>query len=157
MPYWAELWPSGVFLAAAVGERDLRRTPGTRARLRARCPERRRRARRRRRAGNGLGARGARGHAPERGAERRRVSTLLADWSRRTPGARARIVDLVLCSDVLYEPRNVDALLDLLPQLTGEVLAQRAQAPARGALLRARRAAVADRTRRDVNVLRRLA
>ena len=71
MPYWAELWPSGVFLAAAVGERDLR---GTRV-LELGCGlgvERRRRARRRRRAGNGLGARGARGHAPERRPERRR-------------------------------------------------------------------------------------
>ena len=28
----------------------------------------------------------------------------------------------MIASDVLYEPRNVDALLELLPQLTNEVL-----------------------------------
>jgi predicted nicotinamide N-methyase len=122
MPYWAELWPSGVFLAAAVGERDLRGAWVLEL-------------------GCGLGVpsvaaalRGAEvlatDWAPEALEVTRRnaelngvaVSTLLADWSRPEPLLAHAPFDLVLSSDVLYEPRNVDALLDLLPRLTGEVL-----------------------------------
>jgi predicted nicotinamide N-methyase len=50
------------------------------------------------------------------------VETLRADWSKpETLLARAPF-DLVLCADVLYETRNVDTLLELLPKLTAEVL-----------------------------------
>jgi len=122
MPYWAELWASGIALAAVVAARDVR-------------------GRRVLELGCGLGlpsiaaALGgadvlATDWAPEaldvthRNAERNGapVETLLADWSRPAELLARAPYDLVLCADVLYEPRNVDALLDLLPQLTGEVL-----------------------------------
>jgi predicted nicotinamide N-methyase len=122
MPYWAELWKSGVHLAAAVAERDLRgRTvvelgcglglPSIAAALSG---------------GEVLATDWATDalEVTRRNAERNgvRVETLLADWEE--PGvlvARAPF-DLVLCSDVLYEERNVDALLALLPRLGDEVL-----------------------------------
>ena len=43
------------------------------------------------------------------------LRTELLDW--REPAARLGRFDLILAADVLYERRNVDALLDLLPQL----------------------------------------
>jgi predicted nicotinamide N-methyase len=122
MPYWAQLWPSGLALAEAVAHRDLRD---------ARVVE----------LGCGLGVpsvvaalagaevlatdwasealEATAANARRNGVE---VSTLLVDW--RHPDAlleRPRF-DLALCSDVLYEPRNVDALLDLLPRVADEVL-----------------------------------
>lgn len=122
MPYWAELWLSGVRLAAVVAERDLR---GTRV-VELGC---------------GLGlpsVAAALGGADvlatdwaddalaatARNGELNgvQIDTLLVDWT--APDAllaRGRF-DLALCSDVLYEPRNVDALLTLLPQLADEVL-----------------------------------
>ena len=122
MPYWAELWASGIALATVVAERDVR---GQRV-LELGC---------------GLGVPSiaaalgganvlATDWAPEaldvtrRNAERNgaRVETLLADWSRPVELLARAPFDLVLCADVLYEPRNVDALLELLPQLTDEVL-----------------------------------
>lgn len=122
MPYWAELWASGVKLAGVVAQRDV---VGLRV-LELGC---------------GLGlpsvaaALGgadvlAADWAPEaldvtrRNAERNgaRVETLLADWSRPAALLERAPFDLVLCADVLYEPRNVDALLALLPQLAPEVL-----------------------------------
>ena len=122
MPYWAELWASGIALAAVVATRDLH---GLRV-LELGC---------------GLGVPSiaaalggaevlATDWAPEaldltrRNAERNGmpVETLLADWSKPAALVQRAPFDLVLCADVLYEPRNVDALLDLLPQLTSEVL-----------------------------------
>jgi predicted nicotinamide N-methyase len=122
LPYWAELWASAVALAHDVSIRSLR-------------------GRRTLELGCGLGlpsiaaALGgaevlATDWAPEaldvtlRNAERNgaRVGTLLADWSRPVELLARAPFDLVLCADVLYEPRNVDALLELLPQLTNEVL-----------------------------------
>ena len=122
MPYWAELWASAIALATVVAERDLR-------------------GRRVLELGCGLGlpsiaaALGganvlATDWAPEaldvtrRNAERNgaRVETLLADWSRPAELLARAPFDLVLCADLLYEPRNVDALLELLPQLASEVL-----------------------------------
>jgi predicted nicotinamide N-methyase len=122
MPYWAELWASAIALATVVAERDLR-------------------GRRVLELGCGLGlpsiaaALGganvlATDWAPEaldvtrRNAERNgaSVETLLADWSRPAELLARAPFDLVLCADVLYEPRNVDALLELLPRLTHEVL-----------------------------------
>jgi predicted nicotinamide N-methyase len=122
MPYWAELWASGVRLAAAVADRDVNGL----AVLELGC---------------GLGVpsvAAALGGAQvlavdwaqealdvtQQNAERNgaSVETLRADWSKpETLLARAPF-DLVLCSDVLYETRNVDALLELLPKLTPEVL-----------------------------------
>jgi predicted nicotinamide N-methyase len=50
------------------------------------------------------------------------VETVLADWAQPEALLARAPFELVLCSDVLYEPRNVDALLDLLPRLSDEVL-----------------------------------
>jgi predicted nicotinamide N-methyase len=124
LPYWAEVWPSSLALARAVAARSLR---GART-LELGC-------------GLGLVATaaalaGGRVTATDWSAEAirftaanaerngARVSTAVVDWS-----APAEIVargpwQLVLGSDVLYERRNVDQMLDLLPRLvdrSGEV------------------------------------
>jgi predicted nicotinamide N-methyase len=122
MPYWAELWASGVRLAAAVADRDVNGL----AVLELGC---------------GLGVpsvAAALGGAKvlavdwaqealdvtQQNAERNgaSVETLRADWSKPEPLLARAPFDLVLCADVLYETRNVDALLELLPKLTAEVL-----------------------------------
>jgi predicted nicotinamide N-methyase len=122
MPYWAELWASGVRLAAAVADRDVSGL----AVIELGC---------------GLGVpsvAAALGGAQvlavdwaqealdvtQQNAERNgaSVETLRADWSKPEPLLARAPFDLVLCSDVLYETRNVDALLELLPKLTAEVL-----------------------------------
>ena len=122
MPYWAELWASGVRLAAAVADRDV--SGLTVLEL-----------------GCGLGVpsvAAALGGAKvlavdwaqealdvtQQNAERNgaTVETLRADWSKPEPLLARGPFDLVLCADVLYETRNVDALLELLPKLTAEVL-----------------------------------
>lgn len=125
LPYWAELWPSGVALA-----RDL----ATRALRAARTLE----------LGCGLalpsiaaafaGGRVlatdwsrdaialATANAERSGA---RIETLVCDWSQPGPLLEDAPWDLVLAADVLYERRNVDALLALLPRLIdrrGEIL-----------------------------------
>jgi predicted nicotinamide N-methyase len=119
LPYWAELWPSGVELARQVSARSLRgaRTlelgcglalPSIAAALAggrvtasdwapeaiALVPENARRS----------------------GAE---LETLVCDWARPDPIVDPAPWDLVLAADVLYERRNVALLLDLLPRLVG--------------------------------------
>jgi predicted nicotinamide N-methyase len=124
LPYWAELWPSTVALARAVAARSL---GGTRV-LELGC---------------GLGL-------PSIVAALGGARVLATDWSpdavallhenaRRTGATLETAVhswddpelpargpwELVLASDVLYEQRNVELLLGLLPQLLddgGEVL-----------------------------------
>jgi predicted nicotinamide N-methyase len=117
LPYWAELWPSALALARAIGARTLR---GART-LELGC---------------GLGlpslaAAAAGGRvlatdwAPDsivmtaRNAERNglTVEALRCSWTE--PGLLIERApwDLVLASDVLYEPRNGEALLPLLPRL----------------------------------------
>ena len=133
LPYWAELWPSALALARAIARRPLtgRRTIEL---------------------GCGLGlpaiaaaAAGARVLATDwspdavamtaRNAERNDVelATALFRWDA-DPGPLGPPWPLVLASDVLYEARNGDALLALLPRLTaasGEVwLADPGRAPA---------------------------
>jgi predicted nicotinamide N-methyase len=133
LPYWAELWPSALALARAVARRPLtgRRTIEL---------------------GCGLGlpaiaaaAAGGRVLATDwspdavamtaRNAERNGVelATALFRWDA-DPAPLAPPWPLVLASDVLYEARNVDPLLALLPRLTaaaGEVwLADPGRAPA---------------------------
>ena len=125
LPYWAELWPSGVALAHDVSSRALR---GART-LELGC---------------GLGipsiaaalAGGrvlATDWAPDairmtrRNAERSGASleTLVCDWARPEALVERAPWDLVLAADVLYERRNVDALAELLPRLVdagGEIL-----------------------------------
>jgi predicted nicotinamide N-methyase len=119
LPYWAELWPSGVALARRLAGRSLR---GARV-LELGC---------------GLGL-------PSLAAALAGGRVLATDWS---PGAIALLEDnaarndaaletarvdwtrpgllverapwdLVLAADVLYERRNVEPLLALLPQLLG--------------------------------------
>jgi predicted nicotinamide N-methyase len=122
LPYWAELWPSGLALARIVAGLDL---------TGARVVE----------LGAGLGL-------PSFAAALRGADVLATDWAEdavellRENAARNGITlraervrwdepepvlasapwDLVLCADVLYEQRNAELLLELLPQLGGEVL-----------------------------------
>ena len=119
LPYWADLWPSASVLARVVARRSLR---GARV-LELGC---------------GLGVvsiaaarAGGRVLATDwsrdalaftaRNAERNdaRVETLRCDWARPHAVLARAPWDLVLASDVLYERRNVDLLLGLLPRLAG--------------------------------------
>ena len=122
LPYWAELWPSALKLAAAVTARDLRGTrivelgcglavPSLAAAL----------------GGSEVLATDwsedalafAVRNARLNGAA---VETLLCSWTAPQPLVERGPFDLVLASDVLYERRNVEPLLELLPRLAGEAL-----------------------------------
>jgi predicted nicotinamide N-methyase len=120
LPYWAELWPSALALARAVGTRSL----GGRHVVELGC-------------GLGLPSiaaalQGARVLATDwsqeavavaaENAERNgaRIATLVCSWARPEPIAERGPWDLVLASDVLYEARDVDLLLHALPPLLGE-------------------------------------
>jgi predicted nicotinamide N-methyase len=122
MPYWAELWPTGVALAETVAEEELRgkrvvelgcglalpsivaALAGAEALATDWAPEALSLARRNG-AANGVN-----------------IRTLELDWAKPQALLDKASFDLVLCSDVLYEPRNVDALVALLPRLGPEVL-----------------------------------
>jgi predicted nicotinamide N-methyase len=115
LPYWAELWPSGVSLAEHVAALDVR-------------------GRRVLELGAGLGL-------PSLAAALGGGDVLATDWAedavallranaeRNHVRLRAELArwdeaerfeagwDLVLAADVLYEQRNADQLLNLLPQL----------------------------------------
>ncbi len=116
MPYWAELWPSGLALARALPPR----LDGLRI-VELGC---------------GLGvpsltaaARGAEVTALDwaqdaialldvnAGRNHVELSGVTADWRTFTGS-----FDLVLGADLLYERRNVEALAELLPSLASEVL-----------------------------------
>jgi predicted nicotinamide N-methyase len=120
LPYWAELWSSAVALAHDVSLRSLR---GKRT-LELGC---------------GLGlpsiaAARAGGRvlatdwspdavlATAANAQRNDVAleTLVCSWSAPTAIVERAPWQLVLASDVLYERRNGELLLDLLPRLVGE-------------------------------------
>ena len=122
LPYWAELWPSGVALARLVRRRPLR---GLRV-LELGC---------------GLGVPsivaalgGARVLATDWSVDALEVTALNAErngaaletaavsWNQPEPLLDAGAWDLVLGADLLYERRNVDQLLDLLPRLGREIL-----------------------------------
>ncbi len=122
LPYWAELWPSGLALARHVAGLEL---VGRRV-LELGC-------------GLGLPSlaaalRGAHVLATDwadaaiellrRNAERNGVSlrTARVRWSEPEPLLRAAPWDLVLGADLLYEERNAEELAELLPQLGGDVL-----------------------------------
>ncbi len=120
LPYWAELWPSGVALARALARRALKG---------ARVVE----------LGCGLGlpsiAAALAGGRPlatdwsadaleatAANAERNgaRVETLKVDWREPDALVARGPFDLVLAADVLYEARNREPLLALLPRLGRE-------------------------------------
>ena len=135
MPYWAELWPSGLALARTACRRGLRD---------ARMIE----------LGCGLGV-------PSLAAALRGAHVLATDWSvdalalvalngRRNgvelelaacswaepdPVVDAGPWDIVLAADVLYERRNVELLVDLLPRLGREALVADPGRPAAKAFL----------------------
>jgi predicted nicotinamide N-methyase len=122
LPYWAELWPSAVELAQALAGRELTGArvvelgcglalPSIAAALRG---------------AEVLATdwsedalRFARLNAERNGAE---VEAVRVDWGA-PAGLLARApFDLVLAADVLYERRNADLLVPLLPRLAAEVL-----------------------------------
>ncbi|MEP6811610.1 MAG: 50S ribosomal protein L11 methyltransferase [Actinomycetota bacterium] len=122
LPYWAELWPSGVALAAVVAALDLR-------------------GRRVVELGAGLGLpslAAALGGADVlatdwahdaisllRANAARNGITLRAErvrWNEPEPLLRGAPWDVVLGADLLYESRNAAQLLELLPQLGGDIL-----------------------------------
>jgi predicted nicotinamide N-methyase len=122
LPYWAELWPSGVALARALGGLVLSG---------ARVLE----------LGAGLGLpslaaalRGADVFATDWAedavellrvnADRNRVAlrTACVRWDAPGPLLAEAPWTLVLGADLLYERRNADQLLDLLPRLGGDAL-----------------------------------
>ena len=122
LPYWAELWPSGLALARHVATLEL----GGMQILELGC-------------GLGLpalaaGLRGADVLATDwaedaiellrRNAERNGVFVRLARirWSDPAQLLRAAPWDVVLGADLLYEARNAAQLLTLLPRLGGDVL-----------------------------------
>ena len=120
LPYWAELWPSGVALARRVAVRALR---GARV-LELGC-------------GLGLPSLAAalaggrvlatdwspqaiellEGNAARNDAP---LETAIVDWASPETIVERAPWDLVLAADVLYERRNVPLLLGLLPQLLDE-------------------------------------
>jgi predicted nicotinamide N-methyase len=119
LPYWAELWPSGVALARAIGGHAL----GARTVVELGC-------------GLGLPAIAAAlaggrvlatdwsadavamaaGNAERNGT---RLETLVCSWMDPGPLEARGPFDVVLASDVLYEARDVDPLLTALPRLLG--------------------------------------
>ena len=122
LPYWAELWPSGLALAAEIAELDLRG---------ARTVE----------LGCGLAVpsvvaalQGAEALVTDWSEEALRFATrnarlngvafetVLCSWTAPKPLLDRAPFDLVLAADVLYERRNVEPLLGLLPSLSREVL-----------------------------------
>ena len=122
LPYWAELWPSAVALARALAGRELHglrivelgcglalpsivaSLAGARALATDWSPD-----------ALGYAAR----NAAANGAE---VETLRVAWADPAELVARGPFDLVLAADVLYERRNVEQLLALLPQLGREAL-----------------------------------
>jgi predicted nicotinamide N-methyase len=122
MPYWAELWPSGLALARHVATREL---AGLRV-LELGC-------------GLGLPSLAAALRGGEvlatdwaedaiellrKNAERNGLLLRVARvrWSDPEPLLRAAPWDVVLGADLLYEVRNAEQLAELLPDLGGEIL-----------------------------------
>jgi predicted nicotinamide N-methyase len=121
-PYWAELWASGEALARAIAERDIAGRDVVELGCGLALPA----------LAAALG--GARvlatdwsADAIELARENARRNELDLDvavvrWSEPRTLLERAPWDLVLAADVLYERRNVDELLVLLPQLGGNVL-----------------------------------
>lgn len=146
LPYWAELWPSGLALARYVSELEL----AGRTVLELGC-------------GLGLPSlvaalRGADVLATDwaedaiellrRNAERNGASLRVARvrWNEPEPLLRGAPWDVVLGADLVYEERNAEQLAALLPQLGREVLLAEPGRPyAKEFLARFHAEAVADR------------
>jgi predicted nicotinamide N-methyase len=122
LPYWAELWPSALALARVLRRRDLAGLRVVELGCGLALP-------------SIVAARGgarvlATDWSPEAlevaatNAERNQaeVETALVAWSGAERLVDAGPWDLVLGADLLYEQRNVDQLLRVLPKLGGEVL-----------------------------------
>jgi predicted nicotinamide N-methyase len=142
LPYWAELWSSAVALADDVARRSLRGAsvlelgcglglPSIAAAL----------------AGGKVLATdwspdAVRATAANAALNETSVETLQVAWSAPDAVVERAPWRYVLASDVLYEPRNVEQLLDLLPRLvdkTGRILiADPGRRPAEEFLARAR-------------------
>jgi predicted nicotinamide N-methyase len=122
LPYWAELWPSGLALARVVAARDLRNRRVIELGCGLALP-------------SIVAALGgahvlatdwsadalvlAATNAHRNGAE---LEVAVCSWAAPDPIVDLGPWDLVLASDVLYERQNVELLLGLLPRLAGEVL-----------------------------------
>ena len=121
-------------LAHDVARRSLRGARTHRAGLRPGAAEHRRRTRRRPGAGHGLGPRRDEAAAENASRNGAAIETLVCDWAAPDALLARGPFQLVLASDVLYEQRNVDQLLDLLPRLVEErgrvLLADPGRAPA---------------------------
>ncbi|MGI9112651.1 MAG: class I SAM-dependent methyltransferase [Gaiellaceae bacterium] len=122
LPYWAELWPSGVALAQVVAGRPLRGTTVLEVGCGLALPS----------IAAALGGARvlatdwspdalafARRNAERNGAE---LQTALAAWTNADELVVRGPWQLVLAADVLYERRNVEPLLALLPRLCEEAL-----------------------------------
>jgi len=130
LPYWAEVWPAGLALAQALPARldDIRIVE----------------------LGCGLGipslvaaARGA--HVTATDWAQEAIDLLRENAARNRLSLRAEVADwrafagsfeLALAADLLYERRNVDPLLELLPILAPEVLIAEPGRPAAAEFLR---------------------
>ncbi|MBN1528557.1 MAG: methyltransferase domain-containing protein [Thermoleophilaceae bacterium] len=120
LPYWAELWASGVALADDLARRSLRGAPTLELGCGLALP-----SIAAARAGGRVLATdwspdaitAAAANAERNGAA---VETLVCDWAAPEPVLARAPFALVLASDVLYEQRNVDLLLGLLPRLVDE-------------------------------------
>jgi predicted nicotinamide N-methyase len=120
LPYWAELWASGVALAHDLSLRSLR---GART-LELGCGLALPSIAAARAGGRVLAAdwsadavAAASANADRNGVA---LATLVCDWASPGPLLARGPFDLVRASDVLYERRNVDQLLRLLPRLLPE-------------------------------------
>jgi predicted nicotinamide N-methyase len=122
MPYWAQLWPSGVALAdfvtqchlagsrvvelgAGLGLPSIAAALGGASVLATDWAE------------DSLAVAAA--NARRNGVE---IETLACSWEEPAALLERAPFDLVLAADVLYERRNVEPLLDLLPRLAPQVL-----------------------------------
>jgi predicted nicotinamide N-methyase len=129
MPYWAELWASGRALAEDIFGRSLRGARVIELGCGLALPSFAAAA-----AGGRVVASDWSGEALRlvaANAERNEldIETKLLDWF--DPPDDLGFFDLVIAADVLYEDRNVAALLDLLPALGREVwLADPGRVPA---------------------------
>jgi predicted nicotinamide N-methyase len=122
LPYWAELWASGEALARTIAERDVAGLPVLELGCGLALPSLAAAV-----GGADVLATDWSPDAIELARENARrneldVDTGIVRWSEPEALTERAPWDLVLAADVLYERRNVDELLALLPRLGREVL-----------------------------------